>query len=106
MASEPTPAETAAETAATIKGTLRVLVVATLVLYLGLVAGGLWVWNNSNDNTDALCALRADLENRVVSSQQFLLEHPTGVGGITPAAIQTGIQNSQRTIKALSNLVC
>jgi hypothetical protein len=56
--------------------------------------------------TQALCALRGDLERRVVSSQDFLVEHPNGVLGISAKVIRDGIANQQRTIDALSALKC
>lgn len=54
----------------------------------------------------ALCALRADLERRVEASEDFLDAHPEGFAGITAAQIRMGVQNSKRTIEALSILDC
>jgi hypothetical protein len=56
--------------------------------------------------TGALCTLRADLEQRVASSEGFLREHPEGVAGIPARTIRESIANQRRTIAALSGLNC
>lgn len=56
--------------------------------------------------TVGVCALRSDLQRRVVSSTKFLEEHPDGVAGISPRDIRAGIDNQQRTISALRPLKC
>lgn len=60
---------------------------------------------NSQSN-DALCALRGDLQRRVVTSREFLVEHPDGIPGISAKTIRDGIDNQKRTIVALSGLSC
>lgn len=54
----------------------------------------------------ALCILRADLEQRVKSTQQFLEDHPDGIPGISAATLQQSIENQQRTVTALQLLEC
>lgn len=89
-----------------IKRTLRTLVIATVVLYVVLGGVVLWTYNSSSTTHDALCTLRADLQNRVAQSQKFLLGHPQGFAGIPAATIQQGLVNQQHTIDALSSLSC
>lgn len=85
---------------------LRILTVTVVVLTLAL--GGLAVWNFNTGHTtrDALCTLRADLETRVQTSKDFLIEHPKGIPGISAKVIKDGIKNQERTIDALSDLSC
>ena len=89
-----------------VRNTLRWLVAATVVLYVALAGLGLWVYSEADSNGDALCALRADLEKRVESSQQFLIDHPDGIAGIPARTIREGIENQRRTIDALGDLSC
>lgn len=105
---------------AEIKRALRLLVVASVVLYLGLAITGVVqfsiartsreVAKTSRDDADrleqALCSLRSDLEVRVASSRAFLEQYPDGIPGISPKLIQDGIDNQQRTIIALKDLHC
>lgn len=92
--------------AAGIKKALRRLTVGLVLVYVGMAATAAWIYTNSKANTDALCALRGDLELRVARSQNFLRENPTGIPGITPNVILDGIDGQKRTIKALSGLSC
>lgn len=61
---------------------------------------------NQEIDTQALCSLRADVEKRVASGNEFLKTHPGGIPGIPAPALRLTISNSQRTITALSSLVC
>lgn len=59
------------------------------------------------DRTEqALCILRADLEARVATSQQFLADHPNGIPGISTSDLQQSIDNQTRTVLALQLLEC
>lgn len=91
---------------APIKRTLRGLVIATVVLAVVLLGSVVWVYVNANVTGDALCALRGDLERRVETSKDFLVEHPKGIPGISAQTIKQGLANQQRTITALSGLNC
>jgi hypothetical protein len=106
MTDELTAGQRAADTARSIKRALTVLMVATAVLYLAVATVAAKTYHDANVNTDALCALRGDLERRVASSQQFLVKHPAGIPGIPVQTIRNGIVNQQRTINALSSLKC
>lgn len=114
-----------------IRGTLRLLMVATISLYLALAGVFLYTYTDSvnkrhdlqvlavKENT-ALCKLRGDLKQRVdrdtkslAQSKAFLDQHPNGALGFTHAQIQKSIgddelnvSNERRTIDALSDLQC
>lgn len=57
-------------------------------------------------DNQALCSLRADVQKRVDSGRAFLTKHPYGIPGISAPTLQTTVNNSQRTVDALSALVC
>jgi hypothetical protein len=61
---------------------------------------------NQRSDTKALCALRADLQTRVNSTNAFLKGHPHGIPGISAATLRSGIVNQQHTIMALSTISC
>jgi hypothetical protein len=84
----------------------RVVVGAVMVMAVAMLAIGGFAWKTANGTGDALCSLRQDLERRVAASERFLVDHPSGVAGITPREIKDGIRNQKRTIKALSDLDC
>lgn len=90
-------------------GGLRQIRRAVLILY-GIVAllvlVAVFAFFANRQSTEALCALRGDLERRVSTSEEFLREHPNGIAGISARDIQDGIDNQQRTITALSGLSC
>lgn len=89
-----------------IRKTLRFLVISTLLLYGGGAIFVVVTYNNSRTVNEALCNFTDDLERRVISSQDFLDDHPKGAFGFTPAEIQVQITNQQRTINSLSSLDC
>ena len=86
----------------------RLNILTVVIVAFGLALGGTagWVYVRSNQSTVALCALRTDLDKRILSSQAFLIDHPQGVAGIPAPVIRTQIANSQRTRHALRNLSC
>lgn len=86
--------------------TLKRLVWATAVLYVVLIGLGYYIYAVSNENTDALCALRSDAEARIEQSQQFLNTHPNGVAGISAEQLKRSLNNSKRTYEALKDLDC
>lgn len=85
---------------------LRRLAIATVILYLALISGGIKVYLDGKNTTNALCTFRQDLVVRVLGSTDFLKEHPEGIPGISPKIILEGISNQQRTITALKDLNC
>jgi hypothetical protein len=94
------------DAARAIQKSLRLLVIATVVLSLALAGVAAWTWSTSHANQKALCTLRSDLEARVEVSKTFLREHPEGVAGIPAQTIRDGIVNQERTILALGGLSC
>lgn len=89
-----------------LKKTLKILVIATVVLYLMVVGLVIWVWIQSDTNTNALCAIRLEAQTRVTETQTFLANHPNGFLGVSPAQLQQSINDSNATVVALSGLGC
>lgn len=87
---------------------IAVLVIA--VISIGSVVFGFAILrhtdNQAQQNTVALCALRRDLEDRVVSSERFIQEHPKGIPGIPVKTLIQSTEGQKRTIKALSPIKC
>jgi high-affinity Fe2+/Pb2+ permease len=88
-----------------------------LVLFLAVMAVLLWQASTlgrenealrmrAEENHGALCALRADIQTRLGSTEKFLDENPRGIPGISAAQIQQSIDNYNRTLIALSGLRC
>lgn len=56
---------------------------------------------------DAICALKGDLSQRIISSKGFLRDHPRGIPGLASAAtIRSSIANQQATLQALHPVKC
>jgi len=96
-----------------IKRTLHNLVIATVVIYIGLLlVGGFTLRESVNTSNESetthtsLCTLRADLKTRVATSEELLRSNPAGIPGITAKAIKESLAGQLRTIKALSVLEC
>jgi len=100
------PSIKANETAKKVLNRLWFLIGATLVLYV--VIGGLAakIYSVSQENTEAICAVRAESEKRSATSKKFLEEHPRGISGISPAVLRRGIDSADSTVKALSTVDC
>lgn len=89
-----------------IKRTLRLLVVATVVLYLMVAGGIIYTYVTVATNKEALCSVRQDFERRVETSQQFLIDHPKGTPGIPTSILRRSIDDQKRTIEALQIISC
>jgi hypothetical protein len=96
---------------------LRRLVWFTVVLYLALVALGIFgyiqrvhdlarVEKVTQQTNTALCLFRANLKGQVETSTQFLVDHPNGIPGLSAEVIQSGIDRQTATLKALEILEC
>lgn len=103
---------------------LRRLVIATVIIYVALgslfVIGWIVSSNQQEDLADQAnktqislddlyssnCAFREDLKNRLRLSKQFLIDHPEGIPGLSNESINQSINGQERTIKALSTLIC
>jgi flagellar basal body-associated protein FliL len=91
-----------------IRWTLRFLVVATVVLFFALGGVGYFAWHVSDQNRQAVCNLRGDLQHRVRASEDFISEHPQAIArlGLSLAQVQKEIINQQHTLAALSVVSC
>lgn len=89
-----------------IRRSLRVLVGATVLLYVVVALILLYTWRTSEANRSALCTLRIELERKVARSTEFLIKNPNGVPGIPAATIRAGIDSETKTIEALGDLDC
>jgi hypothetical protein len=100
--------ETPSKAAVEIKKTLRLLVIATVVLFVLVVAGGIYTWTVSNNNRDALCAYRADLETRIQQGEDFLIKHPEGIPtiGISAAQLKNNLDGQKHAVKAFQEVNC
>jgi hypothetical protein len=88
------PPERSEDVGQTIKRSLRWLITATVVLYVVLAI-------LTFQSTASMCALKSDQKAQVATSQQFLVDHPQGIPGISVGVLQTGITNRKRTIHSL-----
>lgn len=93
-------------TAEVLRTSLRRLALATIFLYVILIAAGLKVYLDQRSTTKALCTLRADLSQRVADSLEFLRDHPDGIPGVPVKTLVDSITNQQQTIRSLSDLDC
>jgi hypothetical protein len=109
---------------------LRNLGIATVVLFLLVVALGCWFKYDSiqkdkqihrqtaviatlvRQNVHALCAFRQELASRIprqeaalARSKAFLLEHPDGIPGISVNLIRAGIADDAAALKNLHSTV-
>lgn len=92
---------------------LRLIRIVIVCIALGTVinsagAVGLYLQGQarSGQTTEALCALRSDLQARVEGSRRFLRDHPDGFLGVSAKEIRDAAANQQRTIAALSGIDC
>lgn len=60
----------------------------------------------ARQSTDALCALRGELRDRVTASQDFLRENPEGIPGIPDELLRDRLREQRRAVGALSPLRC
>jgi hypothetical protein len=89
-----------------IKKQLRILVILTVLLYVGF---GLLLWytlTTAQSNNNALCALRNEASTRVTEGQNFLKQHPDGAFGFTQAQLQKSVDDSIATVTALNQVDC
>lgn len=81
------------------------VIASILALVISLFANAA-IYNVSNNNREALCALRSDVQKRHDNGVQFLKQHPRGIPGIDADAIKVSLKNQQATLDALSGLDC
>lgn len=103
---QPHISDGAANIGTQIKRSLRILVAATILLYVVLGAFILITRLDANKSAKALCALRRDAESRLDEGQRFLRTHKHGFSGISRAEIQRSIDGYRITVRALNILNC
>jgi hypothetical protein len=81
-------------------------VLNSLALVVIVVVGFVIVSGQNDTVTNALCALRGDLEHRVAQTDKFIAEHPHGIPGIPVATLRVQADGQRRTIAALGGLSC
>jgi hypothetical protein len=96
----------ALHTAKELKRALRILTIATVVIYLFMGGIAIYTYSLSQRNKRALCAIRHNAEDRVNSAQEFLLKHPKGIPGITPDDLRRTIQIYETNARALDDVNC
>lgn len=85
--------------------TVRALIILAVVGLTMAGTVGYVAWTTDN-NREALCAVRADAENRVEQTKQFLEENPNGIPGISPEQLKRSTENSVRTAEAIQGVSC
>lgn len=80
------------------------------LLLIAVLFAGLYFQGRANTAEAALCAIKANEERRVDSSEQYLEDVRKGrrdsIPGITESDIRSSISRSQDTIRALDGLHC
>lgn len=106
--SAPLKVDSAGDLVVEIRRSLRRLVIATVVLFIAFGGVAAYSYKVANDNRQAVCNLRTDLQERVVSSEKFVTEHPDAIKklGFTITQVQKEIDNQNRTLKALAIVSC
>lgn len=95
------------DVAKSLRRTLRVLIVATLVLYIIMISFMIWTWSTGHTSKNALCAIRLNAQVQLDQGKEFLKDHPNGLPGLaSPDDLQNNIDNYSATVTALSNLNC
>jgi hypothetical protein len=91
-----------------IRKSLRALVVSTIILFIALAAVGAYAYVVANQNRWAVCNLRADLQQRIATSEEFVSKHPEALKqfGITKAQAAKEVSNQKRTLDALRVVSC
>lgn len=64
------------------------------------------VSQDQRSTTRALCALRGELQTRVIAGDMFLRAHPQGIPGISARVIESSLSGERQTIRALRFIAC
>lgn len=87
----------------------RFFVMILIVFALGgftMAATVYYTYTTSQKNQTGLCAMRADAQERIDQSADFLKENPNGIPGISAEQLKRSTANSIRTRDALKDLDC
>jgi hypothetical protein len=103
-----TRSEIANNVVGALQASLRKLTAATVVLYIVSVLLAVGAGYTANQNREAACALRADVERRTDEGKKFLIDHPHGLEklGFSRSDLLLSIHNQERTVDALGSLMC
>jgi hypothetical protein len=82
------------------------LALSTFALFLTVGFIGIQSFRVADNNHDALCTFRADLDTRVQQTIVFIEEHPEGFAGIPASVLKNQVENQSRTLDALDTLNC
>lgn len=93
-------------TAKELRKILRIQTWCIVILSIVLLAVAGYAYNQGRKNTRALCAIRANAENRLEQTQQFLRDHPNGIAGISVADLQRSLNAYTATIRSLDDVDC
>jgi hypothetical protein len=85
-----------------------------LVVMVGVVVAGATTTHNQSvelrrvavETHAALCAFKLGLQDRVASAEEFLIENPEGIPGISRQDIQRSIDAQKSTLLSLDELDC
>jgi len=82
------------------------MMAATVILYIILIGVAFYTYSLSQRNKRALCTIRANAVSRAEDTQEFLIDHPDGIPGITVEDLRRSIQTYRATAKALDDVDC
>jgi hypothetical protein len=91
-----------------VRRTLHRLVAATMLLFVVLTVVAFFSWHSADQNRQAVCNLRGDLQQRIEASENFVTKHPDTIAklGFTVQQVQKEILNQRRTLTALAGVSC
>lgn len=96
----------ALHTAKELRRWIRVLAGMTVVLYIVMLGVAGYTYDLSKKNTRALCTIRQNAEDRADQAQQFLIDHPRGIPGISVTDLNRSINAYNSTARALNDVNC
>lgn len=102
----PKVTESVVVTSRELRNQLRVLIILTVLLYVGFGILTWFTWSQSNTNTKALCGIKQDAQAQVAEGRNFVKLHPNGIAGISAAQIQQSINDNIAKVNALNIVDC
>lgn len=89
---------------------LRRFFIKILMMFalLGVTCGvlGVYISHISHDNQQALCNQKETAQRQVEQTEEFILDHPNGIPGISRAQLERSKSNSVRTVNSLKEVDC
>ena len=93
-------------TAKELRKILRIQTWCIVILSVVLMGVAGYAFLQGRKNTRALCAIRANAEDREQQTQQFLFDHPNGIPGISVSDLNRSIQAYRATVRSLDDVDC